>query len=258
MTATVGDYCAGIYILLTDKKKNPGGLCYGYRIPIGDNGLRVTGELEIDQYQALVVKRIFQEYSDGKSPKKIAITLNDENIPAPRSKIGWTQSSINGNRKRRTGILNNELYIGILRWNKLHYRQHPETRMRIPRQNPDEDLITVELSHCRIVSDELWQHVKNRQKKLEQSHSKSMQGDKNKLSGAQACRRPKYLLSGLLRCPKCGGNMVIAGSKPKRYYCMNAQQRGASVCTGIPGIHLEQRHTDFSKTDCKLIVQIEI
>ena len=34
---------------------------------------------------------------------------------------GWGASTINGNAKRGTGILNNELYVGRLVWNRLRY-----------------------------------------------------------------------------------------------------------------------------------------
>jgi len=52
------------------------------------------------------------------SPKIIACELNRDGVPSPGG-TGWTQSTINGNRRRGTGILNNELYVGVLVWNRL-------------------------------------------------------------------------------------------------------------------------------------------
>ena len=49
-------------------------------------------------------------------------------------------------------------------------------------------------------------------------------------------RKIKYLLSGLLRCGKCGGYLTIAGSGEKRYYCSDSKQKGSMVCEGQPGI----------------------
>ena len=61
--------------------------------------------------------------------------------------------------------------------------------------------------------------------------------DRNGLSVSQSLRRRKYLLSGLLRCGKCGGNLTIAGTaSAKRYYCANAKEKGPAVCTGMGGL----------------------
>lgn len=60
-----------------------------------------------------MVRRIFRAYLDGQSPNKIADQLNREGVPGPRGGL-WDKSTIHGNPKRGTGILNNELYIG--RW----------------------------------------------------------------------------------------------------------------------------------------------
>ena len=53
----------------------------------------------------------------GVSPKAIGKTLNAEGIPGPRG-VAWSPSTIHGHASRGTGILNNELYIGRLVWNR--------------------------------------------------------------------------------------------------------------------------------------------
>ncbi|MFW8596410.1 recombinase family protein [Cribrihabitans neustonicus] len=63
----------------------------------------------------------------GQCPKfgggvaQIAADLNADKIPAPRGRGEgsghWKQNTINGNRERGTGILNNELYQGRRIWN---------------------------------------------------------------------------------------------------------------------------------------------
>lgn len=108
------------------KGKIAGGDCYGYRkvLEFDDAGKPVTGKVEVNPKEAEIVNRIFTEYAAGESPKAIAARLNREGIPGPRGGI-WTQSTINGNRKRGTGILNNERYIGIYVWNRMRYRPKP-------------------------------------------------------------------------------------------------------------------------------------
>ena len=96
--------------------KIPGGNSYGYRIvrELLANGSVSTGEREIDPSQAAVVRRIFVEYGDGIAPRQIAARLNREAVLGPRGGR-WNASTINGNRRRRNGILNNELYTCLCR-----------------------------------------------------------------------------------------------------------------------------------------------
>ena len=46
------------------------------------------------------------------------------------------RSTIAGNAARGTGILNNELYLGRLVWNRLRYVKDPSTGKRVSRLNP--------------------------------------------------------------------------------------------------------------------------
>jgi DNA invertase Pin-like site-specific DNA recombinase len=94
--------------------KAGGGLCYGYRVVRTLNGATLTtGEREIEPTEAAIVQRIFRGFTSGHSPKQIVKLLNREGIPGPFGGK-WNPSTIHGNPKRGTGILNNELYIG--RW----------------------------------------------------------------------------------------------------------------------------------------------
>ncbi|WP_417260627.1 recombinase family protein [Celeribacter sp.] len=221
--------------------KSAGGLSYGYRTRRNDAGDIIKGELEINMTEAAVVERIFKEYASGKSPLQIATALNAEGIPAPRgrnkSSGHWRQTTINGNRERGTGILNNELYIGRRVWNRLRYSKHPETGKRVSKPNPPEMWSVFEVPDLRIIEQGLWDAVKERQRSQQRLRSKKTATDPNGLSIAQGMRRRKYLLSGLLTCGQCGGNLTVAGSgKTRRYYCANAKEKGPSVCTGMPGI----------------------
>ena len=57
------------------------------------------------------MRRVFEAYAVGKSPKRIAMELNHDRVPAPGGG-DWGFSTIVGNPKRRTGLLHNELYVG--------------------------------------------------------------------------------------------------------------------------------------------------
>ncbi|MBK1637182.1 recombinase family protein [Rhodovulum adriaticum] len=226
---------------LVRKGKNPGGLPYGYRVPVGADGLRQTGELAVVPEEAAVIRRIFTDYAAGHSPLKIAARLNEDGIPAPRGRGAgsghWKQNTLNGNRQRGTGILNNELYVGKRVWNRLSYRRDPDTRRRVSRLNDPEEWQVFDVPHLRILDDDLWNAVKERQKAYHLKSEDAPATDRNRLSASQGLRRRKYLLSGLLRCGLCGGTLTVAGSgKTRRYYCANAKEKGPAVCKGMTGI----------------------
>ncbi len=209
-----------------------GGLSFGYRVPIDPTtGLRRTGETEIDEAQALIVRRIFREFADGNSPRAIAHQLNEEHIPAPRGGA-WKVNTIYGNAGRGTGILNNQLYAGTRVWNRLNYRKNPETDKRVSRKRDEAELVTCEVPELRIIEPALWDAVKARQGTQRKALEKS---------APVALRRKKYLLSGLVQCGLCGGNMTVAGTGKRRaYYCSNAKEKGAAVCKGLPGIRIDR------------------
>ena len=100
--------------------RSGGGKSYGFDVVrnIGADGEPEAGERTINETEATVVRRIFTDYANGISPRTLARTLNEEGVPRP-SGTGWGASTIHGNPKRGTGILNDELYIGRLVWNRL-------------------------------------------------------------------------------------------------------------------------------------------
>ena len=201
------------------KGKSGGGLAYGYKIvkKYTPDGQRIRGDREINDVQAEIVQRIFKEYAyENKSPKAIASTLNEEGVPCP-SGNAWGQSTINGNRRRGTGILNNHLYIGELIWNRQRFIKDPSTGRRVSRFNPESEWIRIEVPELRIVPQELWDAVKTRQKTLDQ-----------KSGGLGAKKRPQHLLSGLLKCGECSGGYSKVNTD--RYGCSNSRNKGESVC----------------------------
>ncbi|WCR18588.1 recombinase family protein [Paracoccus alcaliphilus] len=144
--------------------KLAGGNAYGYDVlpPTQVNGKSEHGGRAINRTEAEVVRRICRDYAQGMSAGKIAEALNLEQIPGPRGGF-WGASTILGNRERGTGILNNELYIGRLVWNRLHFSKDPDTGKRNSRLNPENRVTSVPVPHLRIIDDVLWDQVKARQ-----------------------------------------------------------------------------------------------
>src|SRR5262245_27441962 len=122
-----------------------GGLCYGYDLLPGETGVR-----RINESEASVVRSIFRDYATGQSPRAIARKLNRSRIPGPSGRP-WQDTAIRGHFTRGTGILNNELYVGRLVWNRLTYLKDPTSGRRRSRLNPPEQWIVQEVPALRIV-----------------------------------------------------------------------------------------------------------
>ncbi|WP_112308630.1 recombinase family protein [Pseudogemmobacter bohemicus] len=181
--------------------KSGGGLCYGYDVVkrFDATGDAVRGDRTINETEAGVVRRIFADYLDGKSSRTIAMDLNREGIAGPQGSE-WGPSTIHGNPKRGTGILNNELYVGKLVWNRLRYIKDPDTGRRVSRLNPESDWVTQEVPELRLVDQHIWDAVKERQNRL--AYEPAKETSSNFLNDR---RRPKHLFAGLIKCGCCGG-----------------------------------------------------
>ena len=75
-------------------------------------------------------------------------------------------STIHGNLSPGTGILNNELYIGRLVWNRLRYIKDPEAGKRVSRLNPESEWIVQDAAALPTVDQALWDRIKSRQRVL--------------------------------------------------------------------------------------------
>ncbi len=201
------------------KGKSAGGITYGYSVvrTVQSDGCVTTGERIINEDQAAIVRRIFEKFASGHSPRAIAGSLNDDGIDGPRGK-GWGMSTIYGNWRRGTGILNNELYVGRLVWNRQRFIKDPSSGKRQARLNQPEDWVIEEVPDLRIVPDDLWNRVKTRQKATRSAVISEG------VTRSERARRPKHLFSGLLTCGCCGGGYTIVGKA--HYGCANARNKG--------------------------------
>ena len=182
-----------------------GGRCYGYDIAPGEE----RGILLINEDQAEVIRRIYRDYADGASPKTIAHALNREGVEGPRGGT-WSPTTISGDRNAKDGILCQELYMGVRIFNRRRFRKHPDTGKRSSILNPESEWIREPTPELRILDDDLWGAVQARQADLAGRPT------------AHA-RKPKRLLSGLLKCGLCGGAMTLNAGK---YNCSHHRERG--------------------------------
>jgi site-specific DNA recombinase len=185
-----------------------GGLTYGYA-PGAQKGERTVVE-----HEAAIVRRIFQEYAAGRSPRAIAEGLNRDGIAPPRGR-DWQASAINGNRVRGSGILMNALYDGRLIWNRVSMQKDPDTGRRVSRANPESEWIVTPVEKLRIVPAHLFAEVQA---------IKAARGKER----PEKSHRPRHLLAGLLRCGCCGSAMVVNNIRhaDRRIWCNRRKEGG--------------------------------
>ena len=196
--------------------KVAGGVGYGY--VVGE-----PGERTIDPEQALIIYRIFNMFADGVSPRSIAKALNAEGVGGPKGSV-WKDTTIRGQRDRGTGLLNNDAYVGRLVYGRTQYVKNPKTGKRVAKPQPEENWIVTEVPELRIVDDELWQRVKERQ----QANTIAMPRDGDNRALNRKHRRV-HPLSGVLVCGECGGQMAITAKD--RYGC-SAYRASRSCANG--------------------------
>lgn len=202
-----------------------GGRCYGYRnVPIEDPTRKgkhgrpaVLGVLaEVVEEEAVVVRRIFKMSAAGDGYVAIAITLNQEGIAGPRGP--WSKDMIRE-------MLRNEKYRGVVIWNRRKRVLNPETGRKTMQPRPESEWIRVETPKLRIVTDELWEAVHRRLKKVNR--------DGALRAGGMSRAKKTYLFSGMLRCGCCGANLIVCAGGGKRGYvkygCGAHKRQGA--CT---------------------------
>jgi DNA invertase Pin-like site-specific DNA recombinase len=203
--------------------QHTGGRCFGYdSVPVSGT----TGkQLVINESEAAVVRRIFEMSAEGQSLKTIAKTLNHECVPPPKPRADnrygtWCHTCIRE-------MLRRDLYVGKVIWNSSRFVKTPGTNKRVRRARPQSEWRVVLHPELRIVSDELWQRVQERQKVLMATYGGAKSGG---VLIPRSATSP-YLLSGLLKCGACGASLIIVsgygsyGQYPK-YGCSQHFNRG--------------------------------
>ncbi len=144
--------------------KAAGGISYGYKMlrHIDQQGELVRGERQIKKDEAKVIRSVFHSYAEGRSGRYIADLLNGNGVSGPRGDI-WHPTTILGNRKRGTGVLNNALYVGKLVWNRQRWMTNPYTGCRVSRLNDPALWVIADVPELRIIQQRLWKAVKARQ-----------------------------------------------------------------------------------------------
>ncbi len=205
-----------------------GGRAYGYQsAPRHAHEKRRGGILLIVESEALIVVEIYERYAAGETPRSIAADLNRRRVKPPRGSR-WSASCIHGETARGSGILNNELYVGHIVWNKSRMVVNPNTGKRVSRRNDPAEWVRVEAEQLRIVSDLLWDAVVARK-------------GKKREEPPQRARAAKRVLSGLLRCGACGSGMSTKGAdKTGRTRLQCSRHKESSDCPDPRSYYIDE------------------
>jgi len=208
---------------------------YGFRrVKVEVNPGNSRGVLVQDEYEAEMVKLIFQLYIANSGAKVVARTLNQRGLPF-RDGAPWS-------RDRVLGVLQDPAVRGTYYWGKVTGREC--------KQNDPSEWLSLPVK--RIIDDALFEAADRLRKDRDVAHAVGRQSAANNL------------LAKIIRCGKCGTNYQLETSGKRRlgalytyrYYNSRAACRvGKEACSGqrIPCSQLDQAALEFiADTVCSL------
>ena len=201
------------------------------------------GKPEIDEEQAVVIRRIFSEYLAGKSLLDIAKGLTADGIPTARGKTNWSSARVQS-------ILTNEKYKGDALLQKTYIVDCISKKSK--KNNGELPMYYVENNHPAIIERTVFDRVqeeisrRNSKKKVKQIGTKTELG---KYSS-------KYALSEILYCGNCGTpyrrcTWSKNGKKKIVWRCISRLDYGKKYCKNSPSIEESVLHNAIAEAITK-------
>ncbi|MEO0522512.1 MAG: recombinase family protein [Pseudomonadota bacterium] len=163
-----------------------------------------AGARRVVEAEADVVRWVFCEYLASKPPRDTVHGLNVD------------------------GILQNPLYDGREVWNRVRMVKDPDTGRRVSRPNRPEEWVVAEVPELALIPPSVFDAA--RKKKKERS-----------FASPRDRRRPRHLLSGLLRCAACGAGMSTNGKdRSGRIRVRCSAQRESRSCPNPQTFYLDR------------------
>ncbi len=172
---------------------------YGYNRVMVQDGAKKRPILEVNDSQAVLVRRMFQMADSGKTLLDITKTLNQEGISSPSGK-SWRKTTI-------YKLLTNEVYTGTVVWGAQSKDKAPPVR--------------VENAFPALVSREVFSRVVALLESRAPVHSHPRRSASS------------YLLSGVVKCRTCGKALSGQDSKSGQfayYVCQSLMKQGSGSC----------------------------
>ena len=181
----------------TKNKKKLEGFYYTAYAPFGYKKTSKSGNLEIDEVQANIVRKIFDLFIDGYGTYQISNMLTDEKVETPGLQMkmtcvvnNMTNTTDKWNHNTIRRILENQIYIGNCVQNKTKKISYKSKKMI---SLPEEEHSIIKNHHEPIISKEKWDIVQ-----------KMLKNHKN-----AKVRETDVIFKGLLYCSHCNNKLTI-------------------------------------------------
>ena len=208
---------------------------------------------KINHDEAEVVKKIFNEFINGKSISRIIKILNKDKVPTKRGYAGgWNTSTV-------SRILKNEKYSGLWIWKKHKNVRDPMTGKRKKVKRPENEQLKIFKEELIIIDKEIWEKTQERWSDIKGTFPvRKKSKNSNIKQKSYVHSNPPHLLAGLMKCSKCGGAIVLVNGKGSGYHgCFNAKRRTCNNTLLAPRKRIEETIKSDLKEKILTIENIE-
>lgn len=169
---------------------NGGFAPYGYEL--------IDGKLIPKEGESEIVTLIFDKFVNGNMGySTIAGYLNKQGIERLPAKNSHGRKYTDWDSHQVKRILDNPLYTGRMAYGRRRTEKVDGTENEYRLVNQDEYILTESLSHEPLVDDDTYKKTREKRKAT------------GKKGNPKIGREAVHLLSGILKCPKCGSSMFI-------------------------------------------------
>ncbi len=164
---------------------NGGVAPYGYDL--------IDGKLVVNELEAEIVKYCFETFVDTNIGYNTLTTiLNRKGIPRDLTADERTYWEV----RHIKNMLQNPVYTGRIAYGRTRQQHIEGTDNEYRRVKCDDYIVSDEISHEAIISEELFEKVQTKM------------NDRRIAMAPKVGKPAKYILSGILKCPMCGSSMV--------------------------------------------------
>ena len=208
------------------------------------------GNLIIVPDEAVIVKRIFREYLEGKSIIQIAKGLQDDGIKTVTGLENWHPGTIDK-------MLSNEKFCGDACMQKT-YTIDFLTKKKVKNQGYAPQYY-IEDNHEAIIPKELFHQVQVEKARRASLNKAAVTRKANKAKKEKSKYSSKYVLTELLTCGECGHSYKRQtwskyGQKSAVWRCEDRLKQGtSSKCHHSPTLKEEQLHDAIMKAINKVV-----
>ena len=223
-----------------DGKWNGGFAPYGYKLVVKDG--EKSKVLEIDDTEAELIRLIYKKFLEGMGIGNVAKWLN-ENGYTKKIRQNGSVSLISAAFVK--GVLDNPVYAGKIAYGRRKTEKIEGTRNEFHVVKQDRDSYKLyQGQHEAIIDEDTWYRAQAKRMKnafkREKTHS----------------LEHEHILSGLVKCPKCGASMYgVVNRKKKKgseefytdmwyYLCKNRKMVSGHLCDYKKHIRQEELNTE--------------